>query len=195
MEITKSIAQKIIESRPIIENDDMLTPFKGVEVSNVGFKDKDGDAFEWEDGTEYAIVSFKAMSEYHFEKASEDFDNEDYADACNHTLSLSVEATKARDLIGATGVLVCHKIENKDGDMIVVVKSFKAVPAENINSRIGKRTLGGKDKKDKKSKIALAENEEVSIDDMRVALIKDGASKKDVKALSDKKVAKAYAEL
>lgn len=192
MEITKAIAQRIIESRPVI--DEMLTPFKGVEVSNVGFKDADGDAFEWEDGTEYAIVSFKAMSEYHFDRASEDFDNEDYTDACNHNLSLSVEATKARELIGSTGVLVCHKIENKDGEMIVVVKSFKAVPAENASSKL--RTLGGKGKKDgKKSKIALAENDEVSFDDMRVALIKGGASKKDVKALSDKKVAKAYAEL
>jgi len=192
MEITKKIAQAIIESRPVI--DEMLVPFKGVEVSNVGFKDADGDPFEWEDGTEYAIVSFKAMSEYHFDRASEDFENEDYADACNHNLTLSVEATKARELISSTGVLVCHKIENKDGDMIVVVKSFKAIPAENAGTKL--RTLGGKGKKDgKKSKIALAENDEVSIDDMRVALIKDGASKKDVKAMNDKKVAKAYAEL
>lgn len=193
MEITKKIAQKIIESRPVI--DEMLVPFKGVEVSNVGFKDADGDPFEWEDGTEYAIVSFKAMSEYQFDRACEDFENEDYTDACNHNLSLSVEATKARDLIGATGVLVCHKVENKDGEMIVVVKSFKAVPAENASSKL--RTLSGK-KDGKKSKIKLAEDdddEDVSIDDMRIALIKSGLAKKDVKALTDKKVKKVYAEL
>jgi len=158
MEITREIAKKIIESRPIISDNDMLTPFKGVEVSNVGFKDRDGDPFEWEDGTEYAIVSFKAMSDYHFDRAIEDFEDEEYADACNHTLSMSMEASKARELIGSTGVLVCHKIENKDGEMITVVKSFKAVPAESASSRIGVRKL--EDGKGKKKGIKLAEAEE-----------------------------------
>lgn len=154
MEITKEIAQKIIESRPVI--DEMLTPFKGVEVAHVGFTDKHGDAFEWDNGDEYAIVSFKAMSEYHFDQALEDFNNEDYNEACNHTLSLSVPADKARDMIGASGVLVCHKIENKDGDMIVVVKSFKAVAPADASSKL--RTLG--EGKDKKKGIKLAEAEE-----------------------------------
>lgn len=155
MEITREIAQRIIESRPVI--DEMLTPFKGVEVSHVGFTDKHGDAFEWENGDEYAIVSFKAMSEYGFDRAVEDFNDEEYADACKHTLSMSMDVEKARDLIGAVGVLTCHKIENKDGEMITVVKSFKAVAPANASTKT--RTLDSVESKEKGIKLAEAVEE------------------------------------
>lgn len=155
MEITREIAQRIIESRPVI--DEMLTPFKGVEVSHVGFTDRHGDAFEWENGDEYAIVSFKAMSEYGFDRAVEDFNDEEYTDACNHTLSMSMDVEKARDLIGAVGVLTCHKIENKDGEMITVVKSFKAVAPANASSKT--RTLDSVGGKKKGIKLAEAVEE------------------------------------
>ena len=112
---------------------------------------------EWENGDEYAIVSFKAMSEYGFDRAVEDFNDEEYADACNHTLSMSMDVEKARDLIGAVGVLTCHKIENKDGEMITVVKSFKAVAPAHASTKT--RTLDSVGRKQKVIKRAEAVEE------------------------------------
>lgn len=109
MEITQEIALRIIESKPVIEK--ALVPYKGIEVSHVGYTDGDGEPFMWEDGTEFAIVSFKAVSEYGFEQSVEDFKNEDFDSAVNHKLTMRMNVDKAQDLAkGVPGTLVCHMV-------------------------------------------------------------------------------------
>lgn len=129
MEITKEIALRLIESKPVI--DQALVPYKGIEVTYVGYTDSEGDAFTWEDGSEYAIVSFKAVNEYGFEQSVEDFKNEDYESAVNRNLSLRMNVEQARNVSkGITGTLICHLRPNQDGVEILVPKSF--APAQAI---------------------------------------------------------------
>jgi hypothetical protein len=128
MEFTKEIAMKIIESKPVI--DQAMVPYKGIEVTYVGYTDSDGNAFTWESGDEYAIVSFKAVTEYGFEQSVEDFKNEDYNSAVNHNLSMSMSVDKARELsIKTPGTLVCHFVTNKDGVEILVPRSYAPTQA------------------------------------------------------------------
>ena len=138
MEFTRELAMKIIESKPVI--DQALVPYKGIEVSYVGFTDADGEAFEWESGDEYAIVSFKAVNEYGFDLSVEDFKNEDFDSAVNHNLSMSMSVDKARNIsVNAPGTLVCHFVKNKDGIDILVPKSY--TPAVAIDSSKARRSL------------------------------------------------------
>ncbi len=128
MEITQEIALRIIESKPVIEQ--AMVPYKGIEVSYVGFTDADGDAFVWEDGSEYAIVSFKAVNEYGFEQSVEDFKNEDFDSAVNHNLSMRMNVDKAREISkGVPGTLICHTITNSEGIDILVPKSYSPTAA------------------------------------------------------------------
>jgi hypothetical protein len=129
MEITREKALAMIESKPVI--DQVMVPYKGIEVTHVGYTDSEGDAWTWEDGTEYAIVSLKAVNEYGFEQSVEDFKNEDYESAVNRNLSLRMNVEQARNVSkGITGTLICHTRPNKEGVDIVVPKSF--VPLESI---------------------------------------------------------------
>ena len=109
MEITQEIALRIIESKPVIEQ--AMVPYKGIEVSHVGYTDGDGEPFAWEDGSEFAVVSFKAVSEYGFQQSVEDFKNEDFESASNHKLTMRMSVDKAQDLAkGVPGTLVCHMV-------------------------------------------------------------------------------------
>ena len=129
MEITREKALAMIESKPVI--DQVMVPYKGIEVTYVGYVDKDGDAWTWEDGTEYAIVSLKAVNEYNFNESVEDFKNEDYVSAVNRNMSININVDQARKISkGITGTLICHTRLNKEGVEIVVPKSF--VPLESI---------------------------------------------------------------
>lgn len=129
MEITREKALAMIESKPVI--DQVMVPYKGIEVTYVGYTDKDGDAWTWEDSTEYAIVSLKAVNEYNFELSVEDFKNEDYLSAVNRNMSINMNVEQARKISkGITGTLICHTRPNKEGIDIVVPKSF--VPLESI---------------------------------------------------------------
>jgi len=138
MEITKEIAQRIIESTPVITEANV--PYKGIEINHIGFTDADGEPFAWESGDEYAIVSFKACTEYQFNNAVEAFVAEDYDEAVRSNLTLSVPVEKARLWsIKTPGTLVCRKIMNNDNVEIMVANSYQ--PAVAIDSTKAKRTL------------------------------------------------------
>lgn len=138
MEITKEIAQRIIESSPVITEANV--PYKGIEVTNIGYTDADGEPFAWESGDEYAIVSFKALTEYQFDNAVQAFIEEDYEGAVRHNLTLSLPVEKARLLsVKTPGTLVCRKILNNDGVEIMVANSYQ--PAVAIDSSKAKRSL------------------------------------------------------
>lgn len=128
MEFTQETAMRIIESKPVI--DQAMVPYKGIEVSYVGYTDSEGEAFVWEDGSEYAIVSFKAVNEYGFEQSVEDFKNEDFESAVNHNLSMRMNVDKAREISkGMPGTLICHTILNSEDIEILVPKSFAPAQA------------------------------------------------------------------
>ena len=132
MEFTREIAMKIIESKPVIE--DALVPYKGIEISYIGLVDEDGDAFEWESGDEYAIVSFKAVNEYGFDLSVQHFKNEDYKKAVNQNLTMSMSVDKARNLsLNTPGTLVCHFVKNKEGIDILVPKSYAPAVAKDAS--------------------------------------------------------------
>lgn len=174
MEITEKIAERIINSKVLIENP--LTPYKGVEISYIGYTDKDGEPFERTDedgdptGEYFAIVSLKAMSPYQLERAVEEFNNGEFEEACNHNLSLRMPVDKARELcVGTLGTLICHNVTVKDEDdediIALMAKSFapmEAVVAKKVSlsdllnkGKKGKKEdepKGKKDKKDKKGK-------------------------------------------
>lgn len=131
--IDETIAERIITSKVII--DEALVPFKGVEVSYVGYTDADGDAWTWdESGEEFAIVSFKAMNPHQLATAVEEFEAGDYEASANHNLSMRMPVDKAREIIaGATsGTLVCHNVEIEDeetGETIVALLPKNFIPA------------------------------------------------------------------
>jgi hypothetical protein len=139
MEITQEIALRIIESKPVIEQ--AMVPYKGIEVSHVGYTDADGEPFMWEDGTEYAIVNFKAVNEYGFEQSVADFQNEDYESAVNYNLSMRMSVDKAQDLAkGVPGTLVCQMITvDIDGVDTEVLMPKSYTPAQAIVAK--KRSL------------------------------------------------------
>jgi len=132
MEITREIALKMIESRPVIEQ--AMVPYKGIDIAYVGYVNADGEPFTWESGDEYAIVSFNATNEYKFNESVEAFKNEDYEEAVNGRLSLSVPVEQARKLSkGLPGTLICHYVtitdDNGEDIEILVPKSFAPVEA------------------------------------------------------------------
>jgi len=132
MEITREIAEKIINSRSVV--DQAGVPYKGIEVTNVGFNDSDGEPFVWEDSEEqYAIVSLNACTGYQLEQAVEEFIAEDYDNACNHNVSIRMNVDKARELgKGTPCVLVMVERQTEiDGvdTTILVAKSITPVAA------------------------------------------------------------------
>lgn len=132
LEITEEIAERIINSRVLIE--EALVPYKGVEVSYVGFVDSEGNPFLWEDSEEpYAIVSFKATNEHQLMKAVELFEAGEFEEATNTNMSMRMNVDKARELIvGGLGSLICHEVEVEDenGDNAIALLPKKFVPAE-----------------------------------------------------------------
>ena len=132
MEITREIAEKIINSRSVV--DQAGVPYKGIEVTNVGFNDSDGEPFVWEESDEmYAIVSLNACTSYQLEQAVEEFIAEDYDNACNHNVSIRMNVDKARELgKGTPCVLVMVERQTEiDGvdTTILVAKSITPVAA------------------------------------------------------------------
>ena len=130
MEITKEIAEKIINSRAIVE--DAGVPYKGIEVTYVGYNDENGEPFTWEDSEEqYAIVSLNACTPYQLEKSVEEFIAEDYNNACNHNVSIRMNVDKARELSKGTPctLIMVERQTEIDGvdTTILVAKSVAPV--------------------------------------------------------------------
>jgi hypothetical protein len=138
MSITKEQAQRIIESSPVITQSNV--PYKGVEITHIGFTNADGEPFVWDSGDEYAIVSFKALTEYQFNEAVQNFIAEDFDEAVRRNITLSVPVEKAQLWSkGVPGTLVCHNIVNNDGVEIMVAKTYQ--PAVAVDSAKAKRSL------------------------------------------------------
>tara|TARA_R110000782_G_scaffold139868_1_gene232376 strand:- start:403 stop:963 length:561 start_codon:yes stop_codon:yes gene_type:complete len=138
MEITLDIAQRIIEGTPVLT--EVGVPYKGIEVTHVGFTDADGTPFEYESGDQYAIVSLKAYNEYQFENAVAAFVAEDYDEAVAKSLSVSMTVDKAREIQAkSTGTVILQTVMNSDDVEIIVVRSF--VPAVAVDASKMKRSL------------------------------------------------------
>ena len=163
MEITQEIAERIINSKVVIEESN--TPYKGVEVSYVGYTDGDGEPFVWEESDEpYAIVSFKAMNNHQLKQAVAEYLEEDYDECVNHNLSMRMSIEKANEIhAGVTiGVLICHEVEveNEDGDieLALLPKAFSPAKAKDAK-KISLADLLSK-KAQPKVKLDEAEEEE-----------------------------------
>ena len=121
MELTKESAQKILESRKVIGT----TGKYEFKVTNVTPYERDlGNGM-----IQVAIVNLAAMTEYHRERAIEDFNNGLYQDATNHNMSISV---REKDYLPAKGeILECSVIEvfskNTEQD-ILVIGGYKGQP-------------------------------------------------------------------
>jgi hypothetical protein len=132
MEITKEIAEKIINSRSIVDQPGV--PYKGIEVVHVGYTNSEGEEFLWENTDEpYAIVSLNASTPYQLEQAVEEFIDEDYDSACNHNVSIRMNVEKARELskgVPCTLVMVERQTLIDDVETtILVAKSVAPVAA------------------------------------------------------------------
>lgn len=123
MELTRESAQKILESRKVI-NSTGKYEFK---VTNVTPYARDlGNGIK-----QVAIANLAAMTDYHRDQAIEDFNNEDYQDATNHNMSISV---RDKDYLPAKGeILECSVIEvwskNTEQD-ILVIGGYKGQPVK-----------------------------------------------------------------
>jgi hypothetical protein len=121
MELTKESAQNILESRKVIGT----TGKYEFKVTNVTPYERDlGNGMK-----QVAIANLAAMTEYHAEKAVEDFNSGLYQDATNHNMSISV---REKDYMPAKGeILECSVIEvfskNTQQD-ILVVGGYKGQP-------------------------------------------------------------------
>jgi len=198
-EIDVDSAEAIINSRAIIE--DALTPYKGIEVTYVGFTDADGEPFEWTDKRgnteEYAIVSFNAMNEHQLEESVEAFEEGDYQSAVNNNMSMRMPVHKAQELSAKMlGTLICHYVKLKDedgeftGEEALMPKSFAPIAskvakrvslADILASKKGKK--GDKASKDKPKKVKLAEADNDDEESPK-AKKKDKKDKKEKKARS-----------
>jgi hypothetical protein len=135
MEITKEIAEKIINSRSLV--DQAGVPFKKVEVLYVGYADANGDAFVDDNDEEYAIVSFNAVTPYQLEKAVEDFIAEDYESATNHKVSMRMPIKQANLVAkGCPGTLLLREAEVEvDGEMVIGLFAKSFTPAQAVDSK------------------------------------------------------------
>lgn len=192
MEITQEIAERIIKSKVVI--DEVQTPFKGVEISHIGYLDANDEPFMWEDTEEeFALVSFKAMNEYQLDLAVQQYKDGDYEECVNHNLVMRMNVEKARKLsAGTTGTLICHEVDGTDEDdneiKVIVPKSFvgaesKVAKRVDLDSLLGKSKDKKSDKKDKKSKDKKAKKS-----DLDEEFEEPKKAKKDKKSKEGKKV-------
>ena len=138
MEITKDLAEKIINSRVLVEEANV--PYKGIEVTHIGYTDKDGDAFVDDNDEEYALVSFKAHTPYQLERAVEDFIDEDYESSTNHSLVMRMKPEVAREIgKGNVGTLILREaeVEDEDGEMVTALFAKAFTPTVAVH---GKKT-------------------------------------------------------
>jgi len=135
MEITKEIAERIINSRALV--DQAGVPFKKVEVTYVGYTDSNGDNFVDDNGDEFAIVSFNAVTPYQLEKSVEDFIAEDYESAVNHNVSMRMPVKQASLVAkGCPGTLLLRDAEVEvEGEMITALFAKSFTPAVAVDSK------------------------------------------------------------
>lgn len=136
MEITKDIAEKIINSRSVV--DQAGVPYKGIEVTNVGYTDAEGDAFLWEDTEEeYAIVSLNACTPYQLQQAVEEFIDEDFDSACNHNVSIRMNVEKARELGKGTPctLIMVERQTDIDGVDTTILVAKSVVPVASVTAK------------------------------------------------------------
>lgn len=120
------------------QTNEIDTPYKGIEVSNVSYVDKDGNPFKYEQsGEEYAIVNLKAQTEYKRKEAIVALKEGRLQDACNTNLSVNMLVSELEDspiVKGQLGTLILRNVELKDeegnptGDTAILGKTF--VPME-----------------------------------------------------------------
>jgi hypothetical protein len=138
MEITMEIAQRIIEGTPVLT--EVGVPYKGIEVTHVGYVDGDGTPWEYESGDKYAIVSLRAYNEHQFDNAVEAFVAEDYDEAVAKSLSVNILVDKLGDIQAkSTGTVILSTYMNADDIECVGIRSF--VPAMAIDASKMKRSL------------------------------------------------------
>lgn len=132
----KSTARNILNSRVLIDD---IGTVKNVQVTNVSFKDENGEPFKWEEdttgssaGEPYAIANFNAMNAYGRKKAIEQVKAGEYQEACNNNLSLRVTpelGQELREAMFATIVAGYREVTDPETDeKVQALLITKAVP-------------------------------------------------------------------
>lgn len=100
-----------------------------VRVSNISYKDKEGNPFLWEETEEpYAIANFQAMNEYGAEQAEALFAEEKYDEAVNTNLSARISYEVAEELAKTMRAsLELEPRQLKDGSTAELIR--KVIPA------------------------------------------------------------------
>ena len=111
----KKTAINILKGRAVLG----IGVTKNVPVTNVSFKDAEGQPFVWEsgdsEGEPYAIANINAMNHYGKQQAELMFANGDYQEACNTNLSARVSLEKGRQLNNA--LLATVQTEEREIDV------------------------------------------------------------------------------
>lgn len=122
-ELTAERTAQIIESYLVIN--DTSIDHTGIQITSIQKLDKDGKPFTWESGDRYAIVNFKAQTDYLRAKAAELFVAGDYQGATNTNLSLGMPIEEANLLAPKQrGTVTLIDGQTKEGEDAIFVGTF-----------------------------------------------------------------------
>ena len=100
----------------------------GIAITSISYTDKHGKPFTYEKSKDpYAIVNFKAITEYQLAEAFAEFQKGDYEKALGRNLSINMSPEKARELVpNQRGILYTTLVPKKDdpNTLICVADSF-----------------------------------------------------------------------
>jgi hypothetical protein len=132
MEITKEIAEKIINKRALVS--EAGVPYGKVEVTHIGYTDGEGEQWNDEFIGDFAIVSLNAVTPFQLEEAVNAFIEGDYENAVNKNISIRVPVAQVGSIQkGGTGVLLMREAElvNEDtGETVTALFAKSFTPAK-----------------------------------------------------------------
>jgi hypothetical protein len=119
--------QLLIETSPVLGA--IGTPYNDIEIFKIKYTNYAEDPFTEENGDEYAIVTFRAFSEYEFEQAIEAFVEEDYHIPKHKLMSMKMPLNLAEKLNPRMkGALLLHYIFDSENNEFVVPEKFTPNP-------------------------------------------------------------------
>tara|TARA_R110002050_G_scaffold250523_1_gene388465 strand:+ start:1310 stop:1822 length:513 start_codon:yes stop_codon:yes gene_type:complete len=105
-----------------------------IAITSISYTDKTGKPFTYEKSKDpYAIVNFKAITEYQMHEAFAEYQKGNYTEALGRNLSLNMSPEQARKLSpNQRGILYTTMVPKKDdpSTMIVVADSFTPTVSE-----------------------------------------------------------------
>jgi hypothetical protein len=134
----RSNALNIIRKQKVVSEPGI---YKDIRVTNVSFKNRDGQPWTWENRSEeYAIVNFQLITDYQLKQAANAMLQGDFDKAVNFNASLRVTPEVGKEIasVGVANVEM-DRITLKDGRIALLpVKAraaeLKEAAASNINA-------------------------------------------------------------